>query len=272
MAKKQPRQPRRDAFGRFLAKGAPRLPKAKTPKPRRSVLGRFLSREQIQLQEQEQTQRILELARMTPDEYAAFHARELRAAEVKAEKESRYERFQARPARYREDSARTDRDSASIDEDKLPSPIDSYRHVGGLYEYIWVWQGPHAVETARRFLYLVHQQQQEGKLPKDLRGYFAAGDGQGKNATWIGSRYAAPLYIARHMQTLFTSQSGNTVALMQLPHAERDSAIWAEVKLTTQEGVFNVGNVKRIRGTTKRKPGKVGRSSGRTRKRTRQRR
>lgn len=262
---KRPRLPRRDAFGRFVAKGAPRAKKA-VVKPRRSVLGRFLSREQIQLQEQEQTQRILELARMTPDEYAAFHARELRAAEVKAEKESRYERFQARPARYREDSARADRDSDSIDNDILPAPLDSYRHVSGLYEYIWMWQGPHAVETARRFLYLVHQQQTEGKLPKDLRGYFAAGDGQGKNATWIGSRYDAPLGIARHMQTLFTSKSGNTVALMQLPHAERDSAIWAEVKLTTQEGVFNVANAKRKGSSRNRKPDKVGRAGGRARK------
>lgn len=253
----------RDAFGRFRKRGAPPAPPPKPPVAR-SVTGRFLSREDIAAYQREQEQRILEVARMSPDQYAAHRRAELRREEVRREKASRYQRHRARPATYAR-SNDTDIDNTLIDDGTLPAPTDVIQHDDGSTEYVWNWKGPFALETARAFLYLCETLQKEGRLPADAMGYLAVGNGNGKNSVWIGTRFASPRGIVNHSHTLFTSKSANTEELLALPHQERSPDIWAEVKLITSGRVEHADS-KRKAGRRNRKPRQVGRAGKRTRK------
>lgn len=176
----------------------------------------------------EELQRIVDRMYMSPAQLHKLNRNTLRAQEVMHEKKSRYARMRATPKLYNADSRDALEDTADIDNGIVPKPTETIRH-GIETERVWTWRGPHAFETAQSFLRLA-----QSKLPADSKGFLAMGNGRGKNATWIGTHFGSPEQVLKHSHTFLTSQSANTVALNSLPHAERDSSIWAEVKMTTQ--------------------------------------
>lgn len=168
---------------------------------------------------------------MSPLQLQRLQRREKRAQQVKEEKESRYARIQARPELYRHNTAtieETAHAQRQISAGIMPRATEVVEH-GVLSEHVFMFHGPHALQAAQDLLQLMRKQ-----FPADAMGALAMGNGRGKNATWIGTKFGTPSQVWQHSQTFLSSKSGNTVSLMQLPQAEQDASIWAEVKMTTQ--------------------------------------
>ena len=201
--------------------------KALNSRPR-GPRGAPLSNDALAARAAEELQRFVDMQFMSPQQIRRLTRSAARAAEVKHEKESRYARIRSAPDLYSVDSRDAEADEANIHNGVLPRPTQTVNHAG-VTEVIWMWRGPHALAVAQEFLLLA-----KTALPSDSMGYLAMGNGRGKNSTWIGTKFGTPQDVFHHSQTFLTSQSSNTVALNALPHAERDSSIWAEVKMTTQ--------------------------------------
>jgi len=209
----------------------------------RGTGGRLLSKDAAQARDREATQRALDMAFMTPAQFAKQRKAEARAIQVKEEKEGRYERFRAKRDAYQwnpKPNISTLADAELINAGIMPHPSDVVEH-GEITEYIWTWQGAHALQTAQDFLIQVLDGNPD--MPSDLIGSLAMGNGHGKNSQWIGTKFGTPRQVWEHSQTFLSSQSKNTVALNQLPlNSEEAVSIWAEVKMTSQGRVIHNEN------------------------------
>lgn len=231
---KGPKRPLRDAYGRFRARGAPPKP---PPAPRaRGATGRFLDRDAREASFREQLQRAAEFALMSPEERAQRIAADLRVKEVKREKQDRRRRAKSAPSKYksktRESADRKCRDDQKlIHAGQIPKPTQEFEH-GNTAEYIWLWQGSQALETAQAFL--LHL---SSTLPADARCYLSVGNGFDANSQWIGTRLDTPRNVWFHSQTFLSSQSGNAQYLERKVNSQDYQAkldLWAEVKLITK--------------------------------------
>lgn len=255
MAPRRTRKPKRTAAQVAAVKALNARPRGPNGAP--------LSNAALAAYKAEQLQRVVDRAFMSPVQRERADAAIARANSVKQEKRERYQRFQRNRGAYQwhaKPNKQTLADAALIEQDTVPAPTDVLPY-GALTEYIWTWQGNHALQTAQDFLLLARH-----ALPSDSMGYLAMGNGHGKNATWIGTRFGDPEYIWRHSQTFLSSQSQNTVSINQLPFGAQDPSIWVEVKLTTKGRVSHVDNNSRAKRVTRKATGAVGRNRGKARR------
>lgn len=203
-------------------------------------------------------ERLKDIAFLTPAQRALQERTKLRQEEVKREKKQRYKRAKAYPNVYKhkttekalEDLREIQGEYWSVDPKLLPPP-DIATKFGDYCEFIWLWHGENAIETAKAFLLLAK------RCIPDAMGYLSVGNGNGKNSNWIGTRRGNPQDIWKHSQTMFSSKSGNTTVLAKLPQTEGAGRLWAEVKLTTKG---------RVTFEDKRKAGKIVRNKPKTTK------
>ncbi len=217
----------------------------------RDAAGRPLSNDALKSREKEHLQRLVDLTFMTPTQRARANRAMLRANEVKEEKQARNKRYRQNPKAYKRQANPDKVTLASADEinaERLPKPAHTIKH-GDLTEHVWVWQGQHALQTAKDFLYLANE-----KMPADTRGYLAIGNGYGSNVKWVGTRYGTPLDVVRHANNLEDSKSEEVTELMSLIAGDENwgnesRSVRVEVKLTTQ-GRLSYG---KGRGSSKKK-------------------
>ncbi len=212
----------------------------------RDAAGRPLNNDALKSREKEQLQRLVDLTFMTPAQRAKANRAALRANEVKQEKQSRKQRYQSKPAAYKW-KANPDKATLKADDEinagHLPTPNHSTKE-GALNVYVWTWQGQHAMETAKHFLYLAQKQ-----MPSDTRGYLAIGNGYGSKVSWVGTRMGTPLDVVRHANNLEDSKSEEVTELMSLITGEAHyladeqgssvRSVRVEVKMTTQGRLAN---------------------------------
>ncbi len=175
---------------------------------------------------------------MTPEQRSQRIAADLRAKEVKHEKQERYTRSKKAPSKYKPQAdadRRCNNARKQIRDGVIPKPTQVLNYSEGLKEYIWLWQGERALITAQDFL--LHL---SSVLPADSKCYLAVGNGFTKNSMWIGTRLDTPRNVWRHSQTFLSSQSGNTQFIsrkIQSQDSVQTKDLWAEVKLLTKGSV-----------------------------------